>query len=470
LTNLKVRAAKVGYQWSMHLKKRVLTAFALISLPLAMGGLPLGIYLVPYYAGELGISLAAIGIIVLLTRVTDVATDPLIGTLSDATPARFGRRGIWIMIGLPVMGFATLAVFNPPEQVGHLYLFFSVAFLYLGWTLISIPLSAWAAELSPDYHERSRITGARSFASSTGLLLVMSLPLLMAFLVGQGYTCLTPEHPGSLQPMLKIVAWCTLAGLCVFGPLLVFSVPQATFVQKNSMSFRQALTLVWNNKPFMRLLAAGVTNHVGWYCISTLYVFFLAHYLKATTQQWSALLIVYFVFGMIGTPLIVRLASKINKHKLMATLSMYMIAVYSTVLLMEPGQWKYYILIQIFCGLVANIGNVLVPSMAADVIDKDTVESGQQRGALFMALWGTADKIALAVAAGLTLPFLQFLGFDPSVENDLQGLKALQYTYTLVPIFFLTWSAWLIWRFPITKEYQEELRARISSQQLRVDS
>ena len=86
-----------------------------------------------------------------------------------------------------------------------------------------------------------------------------------------------------------------------------------------------------------------------------------------------------------------------------------------------------------------------------------------------MALWGTADKIALAVAAGLTLPFLQFLGFNPAIENSTQGLKALQYTYTLVPIFFLSLSAWLIWSFPITKTYQEELRNRISSEQLRVE-
>lgn len=434
-----------------------------------MGGLPLGLYLVPYYTAELGISLTAIGVVVLLTRVTDVITDPLIGTLSDATPTRYGRRSLWIVIGLPTMGFSTLAVFNPPADVGPVYLFVCVALLYLGWTLISIPLSAWAAELSADYHQRSRITGARSIAGSGGLLIVMSMPLAMGYLAGHGFESLAPESPGSLQPMLRIVAWSTLASLCVFGPLLVLTVPQPIFRQDTRLNLKRALILVWNNKPFMRLLAAGVTNHVGWYCISTLYVFFLSHYLGASAQQWSALLILYFVCGLIGTPLIVRVAAKVNKHKLMAGLSMYMIAVFSTVILMEPGQWKYYIFIQIFCGMVANIGNVLVPSMAADVIDQDTVESGQQRGALFMALWGTADKLALAVAAGVTLPFLQFLGFDPSIENDKAGLDALKFTYTVVPIFFLTWSAWLIWRFPITREHQQNLRLQIESRKLRIE-
>lgn len=449
----------------MHLKTKELIPFALISMPLAMGGLPLALYLIPYYTTEMGISLTAIGIIAMLTRITDVFTDPLIGTLSDATPQKYGRRSLWIIIGLPVMAIATIAVFDPPDQVSYLYVFVSVACLYLGWTLINIPLSAWAAEMSPDYHERSRITGARSIASSAGLLLIMSMPLIMAYLVNAGFTNLTPKNPGSLQPMLMIVAWSTVVCLFVFGPILLLTVPQPKFSYKSSLNLKQALQLVWNNKPFLRLIAAGVTNHVGWYCISTLYVFFLSRYLGANTQQWAGLLIIYFFCGMIGTPIIVKLAKRFNKHKLMAVLTIYMIIVFSTVLLMEPGQWQYYIFIQILCGMVANIGNVLVPSMAADVIDQDTVDNGQQRGALFMGLWGTADKLALAIAAGLTLPFLQFLGFDPSIENTDGGLKALHYTFTLVPIFFLSWSAVIIWKFPITRAKQEELRSKLEALQ-----
>jgi Na+/melibiose symporter-like transporter len=152
----------------------------------------------------------------------------------------------------------------------------------------------------------------------------------------------------------------------------------------------------------------------------------------------------------------------------MASLSLFAMAIFSSVLLMRPGDYLYYIFVQIFAGLVANAGNVLVPSMAADVIDQDTLESGQQRGALFMALWGMADKLALAVAAGFTLPALQYFGFDPKIENDMAGLNALKYTYTLVPLFTLTSSTLLIWFFPITREKQEELRQSIAEEKLRL--
>jgi Na+/melibiose symporter-like transporter len=452
----------------MHLKTRELLAFALISVPLALGGLPLGLYLTPYYTSELGLSLATVGIIMLLTRVTDVVTDPLIGMFSDRTPDRLGRRSLWILIGLPVMGFATVAVFDPPAQVGPYYLFFAVATLYLGWTLISIPLTAWAAEVSPDYHERSRITGARALAGTTGLLVAMSMPLVLVYLADAGFGALGPETKGSLQPMLRIVAWSTVALLCVFGPLLFLLVPQPQFARKASLDLRLALTLVWQNKPFVRLMLAGVLSQIGWYCIATLYVFFLTFYLGADTKQWSALLLLYLACSLIGTPFIVRLGARYNKHRLMASLGLFAMMIFSTVLLMRPGDYLYYIFVQVFAGLVANAGNVLVPSMAADVIDQDTLESGQQRGALFMALWGMADKLALAVAAGFTLPLLQYFGFDPKIENDMAGLNALKYTYTLVPLFTLSASTLLIWFFPITREKQEEFRRSIAEEKLRL--
>jgi GPH family glycoside/pentoside/hexuronide:cation symporter len=453
----------------MQLKTRELIAFALLSIPLSMGGLPLGLYLTPYYTAEMGVSLTAVGVILLLTRVTDVVTDPLIGTLSDRTPERYGRRSLWIMIGIPVMGLATVAVFDPPGQVSHYYLFLAVATLYLGWTLIGIPLSAWAAEISPDYHERSRITGARTVAGTSGTLMVLLLPMALALLVQNGYPSLAPVREGSLQPMLRLVAWGTVILLCICGPLLFLIVPQPKFAQKTSLDLRLALKLVWQNKPFMRLMLTGAMTSIGWYCIATLYVFFLSYYLHATTEQWSTLLLIYIGCSLIGTPVIVRLSRRFDKHRLLAALSMFAMVIFSAVLFFDEDDLGYYLYIQIFAGLVANAGAVLVPSMAADVIDQDTLETGQQRGALYMAMWGMADKLALAVAAGLTLPLLEFFGFDPTIQNDAGGLRALHIIYCLVPLCFLVLAAALIWNFPITRERQEEFRKKISLSGVRLD-
>ena len=452
----------------MKLTTRELFAFGFLSMPLAMGGLPLALYLTPYYGGELGISLSMIGVVLMLTRATDVLIDPFIGAWSDRTPARWGRRGLWIAIGLPVMAVSTVAVFDPFAQPSALYLFCSVAVLYLGWTLINIPVSAWAAEISEDYNERSRITGARTWASNIGLLLTVLLPLGLAWLANAGIGWAQTDAPGSMQPMLRIIAWSTVAVLVVSVAWMLFTVPQAKFAHAQPLEIRKALTLVAKNRPFVRLLVSNVIGAVGWNCINTLFVFFVTYYLLADASQWPLILLTYFAGQVIGTPIFVRIAPRFSKHRLLAVSSLLGIGIFSLVLLFEPGQFSYYIILNFFTGLLAPASAILAPSMAADVIDHDTVETDQQRGALFMALWAMGDKLAIALASGIALPLVQFFGFDPQHHNDPHGLKALQYAFCGIPVVLMFISTAFIWNFPLDRARQEELRSSIAQKGIRL--
>ncbi len=438
---------------------RSLWAFGFLSMPLSMGGLPLSLYLTPYYASEFGISLAVIGIVIMLTRVTDVLTDPLIGTLSDRTPEWLGRRGLWMAIGLPVMSVAMIAVFDPfVPNPGYLYLFGSVAMLYFGWTLIGIPLAAWVAEISEDYHERSKITGARTWGGILGSLLAIILPLLLVWL---GWPSVMPASEGSLQPMLRILAWMTVAGLIVSVPLLLWLVPQPRFARRERVDWRHGLRVIMTNQAFFRLLMANVTSAIAWNSINTLFIFFVTFYLLADATQWPMIVLAYLAGQFVGTPIIMALAPRFSKHRFLALCTMLATATFSLVLLFEPGDYYIYMGLNAVIGLLAPANAILAPSMAADVIDQDTVSTGEQRGALFMALWGMADKFAIAASAAIALPLVQFLGFDPQVANDPAGLAALQYSFCLVPCVFFAISVAFIWNYPLTRERHLALRTAL---------
>ena len=450
----------------MKLRKRELFAFGFLGVPLSMGGLPLALYLTPYYA-SLGISLSAIGIVLMLTRVTDVITDPLIGTLSDRTPARFGRRGLWILLGLPVMAMSTVAVFQPFESnPSVIYLFCGVAMLYFGWTLIGIPLAAWVAEISEDYHERSRITGARTWGGIVGSLLAIVLPLVLAYLAKLGYNELSPRSPGSLQPMLLILAWSTVVVLMVSVPLLLLSVKQSNFAHTHPVDLRRGIKVILGNKAFFRILMANVFGSIAWNSITTLFIFFVVYYLKADATQWPLILLTYLIAQFIGTPIILAIAPRFNKHRMLATCQAMGAAIFSLVLLFQPGDYYWYMVLNFATGLLAPATAILGPSMAADVIDQDTLDSGEQRGALFMSLWSMADKLAIAGAAAIALPLVQFFGFDPQIPNDMAGLKALQYSFCGVPVFFMLVSVSFIWSYPLTRERHNELRIALEARAL----
>ncbi len=128
-----------------------LAAFAAPALPLAAAGLPLSVYLPPFYVTELGLGLPLVGAIFMLSRVWDALSDPLIGVLCDRTRTRFGRRKPWIAAGAPLFALAALAVFAPGlfgVRPGPLWLGAWLFLFYLGWTMLQIPLSAWGGELS----------------------------------------------------------------------------------------------------------------------------------------------------------------------------------------------------------------------------------------------------------------------------------------------------------------------------------
>ncbi|MEQ8493695.1 MAG: MFS transporter, partial [Gammaproteobacteria bacterium] len=386
---------------------RTLAAFGLLAVPLASGGLPVALYLAPFYARELGLGLTGLGLVLTLIRLSDVVTDPLIGALSDRTPARFGRRGLWIALGVPVMAGATWAVFVPPTAPGLAYVAISFGLLYLGWTLIGIPLGAWVAELSPDYHERSRLSGARTWGNLLGALLAVLAPLTVVALGRAGIVPFAGADPESLAPTLRVLACLTIALLVVSVPWLLLSVPQPQFAARGRHDLRGGLAVIAANRAFRRLLLSSVCAAVGWHAINTLFVFFATFYLGASQAEWPLILLAYMGAQLVGTPLVVRLAPRFEKHRMVAWLSSVQIALFALVLLLPPGSWQLYALLTMLTGLLAPVVPVLGPSMAADVIDEDELASGAQRGALFMALWGMADKLAVAIAAAVALPLVE---------------------------------------------------------------
>ena len=91
-------------------------------MPISALGLPLAVYLPPFYAGDMGLGLALVGTIFMLTRFWDVFTDPVLGILSDRFTTRWGRRRPWIVLATPILLWSAYMVFMPSPPVSGRYL------------------------------------------------------------------------------------------------------------------------------------------------------------------------------------------------------------------------------------------------------------------------------------------------------------------------------------------------------------
>lgn len=421
--------------------------YGLPGLPLAALGLPLYIYLPTFYAEQLGLGLAAVGLALLIARVSDVITDPLIGLLSDWLPLPSRRK--WLMaIATPLLIVAIWALFIPPEGSGFYWLLSWSLLVYLAWSLLTLPYTAWGAELSDDYDQRSTITASRESFVLVGTLLAAGLPLAMG--IGS-------DAPGeALAILAQSLAF--LLPLCIL--LCLVKVPESNR-RSQPIHFRAGLALLKQNTLFTKLLFAYFMNGIANGLPATLFLLFVS-YVLVLPEQFGLLLSAYFISGLIGLPIGVKLAKRFNKHRVWGCSMLWAVAIFAWVPTLGTGDFIPFLVICILSGLSLGIDMALPASIQADVIDLDSTKGGGQRSGFFFGLWGMATKLSLALAVGIAFPLLTLFGFDTQTAPADNNLLALSVLYGLLPIPFKLISAWTIWHFPLDRQQHQALQKQLN--------
>lgn len=438
--------------------RRTLLIYALPAFALAMPTIPAYVYLPTFYAETLGLGLAAVGAVLLVARGLDVLTDPLIGIASDRLPTRWGRRKPWIVAGALLAAVALIQLFQPPAQVGPAHLLIWSIALYFGWTLIAVPYNAWGAELSPDYHERARITGAREAAMVLGVVAAGSLPSLIAYL---GYG----ETTG-----LAAVAWLAIPVGAPAILLLVWRVRDG-FGHDGAAGRKQPpLRLNWRslapllaNRPFVRLLAGWFVNGLANGLPSVLFPLYLQHALGAGPAASGVLIMAYFASGVAAIPGWLALSRRFGKHRVWCWAMIMACLAFVWVPFLQPGQIAAFFVICVITGMALGADLALPPAMQADVIDLDALRTGEERAGLFFALWGMSTKLALALAVGLAFPALEALGFVAGGENDRRTILWLAVIYAWVPTVLKVCAVAIIWSYPMSEKRHDIVRRRLDA-------
>lgn len=430
--------------------------YGLPALALAIPTLPAHVLLPSFYAGALGLGLTATGLAIFIARFIDVLSDPLIGHVSD----RLGRRKPFIAVGSIVSAIALLALFAPPDGVGPVYLCLWYGLLYVGWSVVMVPYTAWGAELSADYRGRSAITSWREGMGLVGITLAASLP---AALQEVGY----PLSQAMLATALLAIA---LGAPALF--LLLRWVPE-THVSKHRdpTPLRAALKAVGNNAPFRRLLAAWFINGVANGLPAALFPLFIVARLGASEAQLGIVLLIYFAAAVISLPLWYWLLKRIDKHRLWCITMMAAIVAFIWVPLLPFGSVATFAAICIITGIALGADLSLPPALQADVVDWDqwqhgTGQHGTRRAGLLFAFSSMSGKLSAALAVGVTFPLLAILGFDAESAArpglaPADGSFALAVIYAWVPCVFKALAVAMMWRFPIDRQKHAEIAAKL---------
>ena len=439
-------------QGADRIPRRQLFSYSVAELPMSMVATPVSLFLPAFYTQDLGLGMATVGLVLMLSKFWDVATDPVIGYLSDRTRTRFGRRKPWILAAVPLVMISTYQLFLPPEDVDATFLLAWIMVLWFGWTLFNIPYFAWGAELSPDYTDRTRITGWRTMAGLVGTLTAIAIPAAAQQFFGWG---------GRNSETMLIIG---ITGLCLI-PLCVgvagLFVPEKDNFVPAKRKIWAGLKIMWANGPFRRLLIAFLVSSLATSLTVPLFVLFITHVLGDPT---AAPKFVLFHYGanLLGIPFWMWLARKTDKHITWLCSILIIGVMFPQFMWLNEGDVNLGLVLMVVIGFA--VGNIMVvpASMKADVIDLDSVASGEDRAGLFFAAWSTVTKLVSALGVGISMPILAWMGFDPTIRNAPEQLFAFQVYFSFAPVVFYFAAAFLIIGYPINRATHARIRKALA--------
>lgn len=415
--------------------------YGLLGLPLAFVALPVYVHLPNFYAQTFGMSLGILGAILLLTRCFDGLIDPWLGRRMDAVYQHSRRHVIWVALGLALLlaiGFA--ALFLPPaalttDTAQLAWLIGALLISHLAYSGLGILHQAWAARQGGGEVAQSRWVTWREGLGLLGVLLASTLPTFMGW----------ANTTAVLVVLLSAGVWAWSRRLVWHQPALIApaSATIATTVSASPLRF----------SAFKRLLLLFLLNGFASAIPATLVLFFVQDGLQAP-RQWEALYLgAYFAAGALSLPLWLRLITRFGLAK---TWRMGMfISVLAFVGVLSLGAGDLYAFLVICCASGLALGaDLAVPGALLNQLIDDCGER-QKSDAAFVGWWNLVTKMNLALAAGLSLPLLGWLGYQPG-QQDAQALWALSFAYGAVPCALKLMAAFVISRWFINPTHNGE--------------
>lgn len=441
------------------LTRRNIWIYGSLGFPLALLGYPLGIWLPRAYDTYIGIETALVGAVIFVAAVFDAVTDPAMGYASDRFRTRWGRRRAWIFVGAPFLALALYFLLNPERGSTVLYLGAWFIFLRFGTTMVLVPYAAWGAELSGEYDARTRIQAAREIFVLLGLIGAAAVPALVELINGADTTAVM---------VLNAYTWFAVPLLLLIAALVVVKVPEAPpSASEGRVPFLQSMKLMYENKLFLRILCIELLVGGGEAFRNALSLYFMQDYIGA--PRAGTLYLVYFSMGLVAIPVWNLLARHFGKHRSLSAAIVLVGSVSLAIFNLDYGQvWAFYVLFAIkgFCfGSFAYLPR----AMLADVIDLDTVKTGDARTGGYFSIFGFMTKLAHSIG-GLSLIALAWVGYDTSIggTNGPVELNLLGVFYAIVPTALFSVALFLCWTWPLTSSKHAELQRVIEARQLRM--
>jgi GPH family glycoside/pentoside/hexuronide:cation symporter len=409
-------------------------------------------YLMKFATDVLGLAPAVMGVAFLVSRIVGAVSDPLAGYLSDRTHTRLGRRRPWLLaLALPLAAIYAF-LWSPPAALGGdaLALWVGACFVLFqaALNLFAMPYDALGAELSDDYHDRTRIFGTRRIVFGVGAIAVFAAA---ARLTG--------------APDAREAAGVIALGVAALTALLTLYMAvaireRAEFQGRGAAHPLEALRDVSRNEHARVLLAVFFTQQLGVGAL-TIVAAYYTEYVLGDPDALPFVLGSFFVVSLASVPLWIALGRHFDKKRLLLVAMAILCGAFGSIWLLEPGQTVALYLVAGIAGAAAGGTDVLFPSVQADVIDCDEHRTGQRKEGVYFAAWNFVAKTALGVAGVFTGALLSASGFVANQAQSEAARDAIRALMSIYPLACYGVGVLLFLRFRLDRATHASIRAEL---------
>ena len=465
----------------------------------------IGIMALPVYNILLGVDAKLVGIALMIPRIWDAVTDPIMGRISDNHHSRWGRRRPFVVTGALVMGTLFTFVWTVPADFSEImkmvYFVVMQIVFFTAYTVFAVPYNALTYEMTPDYNERTRVMAFVAFFHKVGEMLCgWMLPIATALGVGiigaaamvDGKKILT--MPGVLA-MSAIFGLVVMAALGALPGVAVKERFQRQTGNQDKVKIIDGFKGALASPAFLILVVIIFLNTLAGVLAANIDQYLLIYFMNdgniaAGLVQKAFLSSGYAVVGFAAIPAITWLATRFGKKgSLFFVYTLMVVGSIAKWWVFRPGHTIYNVggmaidpimmIDPLLCGPMWVAVKIMLSSMMADICDEDELKHGQRREGMFGAVFSWMEKLVVSVAASSAGFALAFAGFNPNLGGDqaaetflkirlfLAGAPALAALLAIIALFFYPITAK---RAAATRRILEERRGTPDPEKLHIKS
>jgi len=412
------------------------------------------VFLFIFYTDVFGLPAAAVGTMMLVTRLIDAFSDPIMGGLADRTMTKYGKFRpylLWGIIPIVAAGVLTFTVPDVDENGKLMWAYATYIFMMLAYTFINVPYGALLGVITRNSQERTTFTSFLFIGAFSGGSIVAYLtPVLVSYL-GQG-----DDIAGWQYTMMCYGAIAALLFLLTF----LSTKERVTPLPEKKIAVLQDIKDLTQNKPWLILFMLALIIMMTISLRGSTGTFYFKYVVgrEDLIGSFSMAYMIALAIGAASTPILTRY---LDKRRLLLLLMLIVALLSATFYFVPNDNVTLMFTLQILIGLALGPKSPLVFSMYADTADYSEWKTGRRATAMIFSAAAFAQKLGGALAGamiGWTLASLGYVANQVQTGASTEGIVLLM---IVVPGVFAFLSVGLIWFYPLSDSKLSEVQSQL---------